>query len=784
MPQPVVVDFLVRNMPAVTNAFRTVEQAAAASERAQTTARARGAQQRTNTSEREARDKIRAMLKTDAEIKRIIERETKATATAAKQRVVAEERAEREMTRAADRAANERMRISRRVDREYAAMQKRRSAEDARIIREDDRRNEQSAKNRQRIRERSATMAGRYAAQEANRESHAAQQGRTGFARAAYGGLATGVNRIGRGVAATAGLLGQLGGGFSIADSVMGESKLRKQAAVLSANTVLSGAGTKGADASLGGAMSTNDILSKAKAIGLQQNIDPSDILKGFDEIKKLTGNVEKATQVMPGIAKLATATGGDVHQMSGLAANILAANPNIDNEDLQKQMRIFTKQGVVGGVEVPDMARYGSRITAGASMYGGDKEKNEATLGAMAQMSRQYGSAGSAAEATLGALRFSTDVAKHSSTLKKGGIDVSDGQGNLKDAQSILLEMVEKTKGDVTKMAGLGLGDRGVKPLEGVANIYKNAGGGDKGMAAIRAEFSKYTTGVSKDEIDAASKRVLAEQQVEIEMKKLQIAVGEQLLPELAKLVPVLRDALPTITRVLESFTKLANWAASNPFSAVGAVLAVSLGEAVAKAGIAKAIETSLATSLGQKGGLTVATASLAITSAMIAIETIADKQSHQVSRDSSQAATGALVASQVRAGDPTTTAGQLQDLIARRNAVKERVETQRSDVNSKEAIEYVGMLGKAARYTPVGYAATKAFGGGKTESDLDEAGALYQKSREDRLKNSEEALMKLNKAIDIASANLAKLGTNGPGGGPDGKPPAASTGIVQRAK
>lgn len=363
---------------------------------------------------------------------------------------------------------------------------------------------------------------------------------------ATFRGVGAGLNRAGNIATGLATTAGQLGGGFSVADSVMAEKNMRKQAAVLSASTILAGD-----DPQHGRKFSTDEVLSKAKAIGISQGIDPSEVMAGFDEIKKLSGNLEKSMQIAPSVAKIATATGADFSDTSKLAGNILAANPNLNAEQVESQLRLFTKQGVVGGVEVADFARYGSRITAGASYYGGDKEKNEATLGAMAQMSRQYGSAGGAAEAMLGSLRFSTDVAKKASVLKDNGIDVSDGKGTIRDAQSIILDMLTKSGGDVTKLSKMGLGDRGVKPLEGAAAIYRNAGKGQAGLDAVKKEFAKYTTGVSKDEIDQANKRVLAEQQVEIEMQKLRIAMGEQLLPEFIKLIPTLKELLPAFVNM-----------------------------------------------------------------------------------------------------------------------------------------------------------------------------------------------------------------------------------------
>lgn len=523
---PVLIEFLVKGTPQVSAAFKSIQDSAMRAERAQTVASSNAMSTRVGLATKEASAKVNASKGAEKEALRALNSETKA-----------KEKAAREGERIIAREANAKVRLMRQATNEVEKIEERALAKNRRAREQDERDKDRDAK---------AWVARREREQKAERAANVRFAGAmvSAGARGVYAGAGSVANKA-MGLATTA---ATLGGGFSIADSVQGENHMRQQAAVLSASTILSRAGQPGADPNLGRAMSTDEVLGKAKAVGISQGIDPSEVLGGYDEIKKLSGNLEKATQVMPNVAKLATATGSSLVDTSKLAGNILAANPSISNEDLDKQLRIFTRQGVVGGVEVGDFARYGSRITAGAMKYGGNKEGNEATLGAMAQMSRQYGGAASPAEAALGAQRFGDDVVKHAADLKASGIEVSDGKGNLRDAQSIILDMLQKSGGDVIKLAGMGLGTRGVKPLEGAATIYKDAGGGSKGLDAVKREFGKYTTGVSKEEIEAANKRVLAENKFEIALEALRIATGEQLLPEFVKMIPAMRALIPAL--------------------------------------------------------------------------------------------------------------------------------------------------------------------------------------------------------------------------------------------
>ncbi len=543
---PVLVQWIVKGIPEIVRSSRTVQDTVLAAERNATRAVQREAAARGKIADAEARMKIQALKKSDNEIRRIQEGATRTAERAMQNEVRAFEKAENEKTRIAARLTAQRSR-----DEQRAA--------------------------------------------EANQKFFKSITG------SAASGYAAGRSRVNGIAGQVGGLVTQLGGGFSVADSVQRSVSLRHEAAVLSASTELAGPGVR--------KISTKEIEGKARAIGAEQGIDPSEVLKGFDEVKKLTGDLDKAMQIMPGIAKLATATGGKLSEMSGLAANILASNPNISNKELDQQMRVFTRQGVVGGVEVADFAKYGSRLTAGASLFGGDASKNQATLGAMAQMSRQYGGASSAAEASLSSQRFATDVAKHSKQLEAKGIKVSDGKGGLRDAQSILADMVDKTGGDVTKLGSMGLGERGVKALTGVSAIYKNAGGGDKGKEAVKAEFAKYTTGVTEGEVGAANKRVLGEADAKMEQirQKFDQAISEKLVPKLLELVPVLEKLIPQFVDVLstglpafvEFLKSIAGFAdankdiikdiASHP---IGSIMAFEVGKSIVAANLGEVIK------------------------------------------------------------------------------------------------------------------------------------------------------------------------------------------------
>lgn len=616
---PVVIEFLAKGIPQVQQAFKSVQDAAIRAEKAQTGEAAQAGRTRVASAQKEAREKIAAYKFADREHSKAIKQgiretekaakeEAKATRDAAREKIAAYKFADREHSKAlrqgvkeAERAAKDEVKAAKDAAKERVAASK---AADKAIAKARAQEQDQSLRD----------------ARQGTHESNRVNRARGRVAEAVLGagtrGVVAGLQRAGNVAMGLSTTAANVFGGFSLADAVSGEQGFRKQAAGISARTILSGAGPNSKN---GRAYSTSEVLSKAKGIGIERNLDPADVLQGIDRMAKLTGNLESSMNAVDSVAKISKANGSDLSITTGLAAEIFSANPGIKQEALNNQLRLFTKQSVVGGVETEDFARYGARITASASKFGGNIEKNEGVLGAMAQMARQYGGASSASEATKGSERFASAVGQKADKLRKLGVEVSDGNGTLKDPETIILDMLRKTKGDVTKLSEMGLGERGERPLAGVAALYRKNGGGEKGLDAVREEFKKYTTGVTEDEVNAAYKRVMAEEQVEQSLRKLKITAGEQLLPVLAQMIDPLKQLIPALVDAakvgIPAFTELmqtvsdfvtANEGIISSLAAhpVGALIALEVIKSFAAAGLPAILRGLFSGALGGGGG------------------------------------------------------------------------------------------------------------------------------------------------------------------------------------
>lgn len=683
-------------------------------------------------------------------------------------------RSSNDRLRAAQKEAGERQKVGAKIAQDEDRQAKVGLSAIEKSEREKVRAAERTARVMASIRERSATMAGQYAAREADREIREAERVRAAkerFARSFAGnitgsisGSMRGIVGVGRGIANSA---LQVGGGFSVADSVQREIKLTGIAGNIAASGNADPDGKK---------WRTSEILSSARSSAGALSMDTEEMLGGIEAFKKLTGNTGRAISLAPQMGRLAVATGTNMKDMMSNAGNIALSDPKMTNDDVMRLAMVQTKQGMTGAVEMSDLAKYGGRLTAGASLFGGDRSKNIATMGAFAQLGRAEGGAASAAEAALAAQRFATDVQKHSKGLEKMGITVGDGKGGLRAADEIVKDMVTKSGGDVTKFNQFGLGERGVKVLTAVSNEYRAASGGTRqkgesdadyavrhkrGIAAVDATLGKFTEGLSDADVEVSLKERLADadKQVTKVMNELRDAVGTQLLPEFLKLVPVLRDLTPMIADVLKEGTKFAESFAKNPIQGIGKIIAVKLAADIAGAGIGEAVKNALSTSVGQKVGslgLIASAATIAIATGIITIDKLSDDlnkgRNKSLSESTNAVAEAKGIEAKVREGKATP--ADLERLTALQVRLREQVDSETKGRKDRSGLEILGggLMGGVA--------------GAAGMVDTPEAKA-YQAARDEQLRQSKEALDAVDEAAKKAAASLHQLADLPPGYG-----------------
>jgi hypothetical protein len=338
------------------------------------------------------------------------------------------------------------------------------------------------------------------------------------------------------------------------------------------------------------------------------------------------------------------------------------------------------------------------------------------------------------------------------------------------------------------------------VKVLTGVADIYRQAGGGEKGEKAVRAEFSKYTSGVSKEEIDAANKKILAEQQAEIEMRKLTLEIGQSLLPEFKKLIPelermtpllvsVLSQGLPAFTNLLSTISKFAeankgiiNSIAEHP---IGFLMAKEVAASIKDAGIGEVIKRLLSAGGGGMSGGAPAAAAGGAGGAIalgIALQGGAayDLYNQTSSAMKSGEAKGANIAGRLATGD---TSAMAEYQAAQAKATTGRTAEAYANIAGKGLSILSGPAGALSAL--LGDRAVEAIGfksGSQRTNETLEAKAVVDgaKAQADLLTSHQALITSNNRLADALDRNGRSTDGNTSGGG--GRPEAASKGIAQR--
>lgn len=612
MANPVVIDFLVRGMPDVQRALKTTEQAVSAAEKSQVRLAQQAAKQKERIANQEARLKIQAMMKADRWHKQALDKAERETARAAAEKVRIEDRANQKAIR--DREARAKA-VERIQEREFRDLQ--------RSIAREERAKDAAAKRWVRQREREQRIA-----------EHEAIKDRRRFVGAIGGAIAGGVHAgatkvVGKAMQ-TAGMVGQLGGGFGIAESVQRTVALRgKLADIASRDT---GTDPKNPKARRSTASLEGVVRGATTEFGIEAD-------KGADALDKFaskTGELQKGLDMLRGLSELSRAGAGDLDDLADAAGDIFNADKTQSAEQVLQKLRMFAVQGQKGAVEMKDLASQMAKIGAAAGRFEGGAERNLLTFGALAQGARESGGAASATQATTAVASLSNQFYKNARLGKMAalGVDVKTKEGYNRPIDEILIELMQgaekksRAKGgglkDFDMFMGTAIADaqarRATAPLEAA---FKGAGGGEAGIKAVKEYLGKFGAGDRDLKAEFSDKAQARLQEDDVRMAKVREnfdrMVGDKLLPALMKLIPEFERMVPLIVdlnaKAIPAFVdfikSVADFAEKNKgiisdiaAHPIGTIMAVEVTKSLATAGIGEMVKNLLARMITSAGG------------------------------------------------------------------------------------------------------------------------------------------------------------------------------------
>jgi TP901 family phage tail tape measure protein len=360
--------------------------------------------------------------------------------------------------------------------------------------------------------------------------------------------------------------------------------------------TALSTAGyISGAPDAAGQRVKASDLMGEARKVGDQFSIDPQSVIDAQDQFVKLTGDLDTARSSMGAMASLAIASGTDLTDMATAAGEVSNALGDVPNKaaEVEDVLRSLAAQGKIGSVEIRDYAKYMAHLGGTAGSFGAKRSQTIKEFGALVQLAKSVGGATSAATATrsISGLGNTWATPARIAQFKKHGVNLRGKDDMLLSPIELIKEAIRVTGGKTEPMKEMFANVIGAKPATALSNIYKQAGGGEAGMAAVDKELKK--------QLDASSMNAKSTDNAVNQYKSTTAAKAQAFQNKLdqvadaamAKLLPALEQLAPVALRVAEGMGTFAQWLAENPGKAVGLAISAS----IARAGLESAFRTGI---------------------------------------------------------------------------------------------------------------------------------------------------------------------------------------------
>lgn len=555
-PSPIVIDIRVGGLAGVQQAFTSVEKAMDRMARNGSSATERAAGQRIKTEQAAARAIGKAAADGEKQRERSAASSARSADQAARAGVKTAEQTEHAKTRATEQAARARLQMQTNSLRMEQSMREKMARQEIATFEK---------------------------VQQARRSRASSVGGIVGR------GVSRGLGTVGR----IAGAAAAIGGGFTIADSL--QRGVADEAA----------AGQLVRSASESGGFTKKDVMTAASKQTIEKGVDKADVIAGIDEFVKKSGSLKAAMGLMDELASLSAATGASMSDLGMTAGDVFNKTGNVD--DVIAVMRNFAGQGQAGAVDIRDLGEYGSRLTATAGRFTGNLVGNIGAMGALAQTAVKTGTANDARVGTTAVMALAEDVSSKSDKFAalngggKGGVNVwaDAGQTKLRAPQDIISESVFKTKGNQRELGKLFNGESS-KIVQGFANTFNTAGGGQAGMKAMQdlfASIKEQTMTSAQIQAGVDDKKTEMSAKLASAHEKLQQAINEKLLPLLPELVDKFSKLIPAISSVVE-------WLSANPIKGVGALVLGQISADIAAAGVGAGVKMAIMAMMSGGGG------------------------------------------------------------------------------------------------------------------------------------------------------------------------------------
>lgn len=347
-----------------------------------------------------------------------------------------------------------------------------------------------------------------------------------------------------------------------------------------------------------------NKLLNEAQGV---RGFSGGEVLNSLNEFVAKTGDLEAARGIIQDLGQLSLATGADIADLgatAGQAFNVLKdqiSDPKQQLIELRSLMAALAQQGAMGAVEIRDLARDFGKLGAATRAFEGGAPALLRSMGAFAQLAVARGGAEGSADASTAAARLANDIVVNKKKFKAIGVGIQSKTDatKLRDPLSIMLDVLDKTKGSVTKTTGL-FGQESAKIFRSLAAVYSEAEKRQKGSgrSAVQTEFNRFMGAeLSPEVIQGKADLRAADPDVQFTeaVKAFNAELGSRLLPKLTELIPKIAELTPAVVSLTESAIKAAEWLAENPFTGASAIVGAFIVKELAAVGFSSLFQKAI---------------------------------------------------------------------------------------------------------------------------------------------------------------------------------------------
>jgi len=308
-------------------------------------------------------------------------------------------------------------------------------------------------------------------------------------------------------------------------------------------------------------------------ALARKHRLAKEDVMGALTVFQEFGGIVKEGQSILPGLAKVAKATGTPVAELATIASTLIATLGMSPTKALAAITQ-FNAQAIQGQIGMRDLAKIIPQIMGTGVGKGFKGSRAVGQLGTLLQVAGQL-TPGHPEEARTKALALMRDLKKAAKTLEdEFDIRVLDKDKNLRDIDELMKAILIKTGGTLMTKKDK---DLFTDESAGVAGIYKSM------FDLTSGEFKK---GSAQARVAGAKGGMVAiEKQYRLRTEGI------------AKEAEAVKGALKTLEEGLHKHgSKLISWIAENPYTAGGAaaggVMAYKFGPSIIKGLFAAAVK------------------------------------------------------------------------------------------------------------------------------------------------------------------------------------------------